>query len=117
MEQKKFDLEERTLKFAKSIIVFCRELPNDIINSKLIDQLIRSAGSVGANYREANDALGDKDFLMRMRIARKEAKETEFWLELLRESNPSFQQKLEPLLGEVCELKKIISAIIIKTRK
>lgn len=59
---KSFNLEERTLNFAKRIIRMCKVLPSNTVNFKLIDQIIRSAGSVGANYREANDALGKKDF-------------------------------------------------------
>lgn len=59
---KSFNLEERTLNFAKRIIRMCKALPSNTVNFKLIDQIIRSAGSVGANYREANDALGKKDF-------------------------------------------------------
>lgn len=112
----KFDLEERTLKFAKRIIRMCQALPNNTVNFKLIDQIIRSGGSVGANYREANDSLGEKDFLMRMKIARKEAKETEFWLELVIEANPEVKARIEPLLKESMELRKILSKIIINTK-
>ncbi len=111
-----FDLEDRTLDFAKRIIHMCKALPNDTINSKLIDQIIRSAGSVGANYREANDALGKKDFLMRMRISRKEAKETEFWLHLIIETNPELKDKILPLLDESIALRKILSSIIINSQ-
>lgn len=112
-----FDLEERTLIFAKRVIVLCKALPTNTVNTKLIDQIIRSAGSVGANYREANDSLGKKDFLMRMKISRKEAKETEFWLQLIVEANPSFSKRMEDLLQEVFELRKIFSAIISKSSK
>jgi len=111
----KFDLEDRTLEFAKKIIRMCKELPNNTVNFKLIDQIIRSAGSVGANYREANDSLGKKDFIMRMKISRKEAKETNFWLELIIEANPGFKEKIQSLLLESIELKKIFSAIISKS--
>ena len=72
---KQYDLEERTLKFSRKNIQLCKQLPKDSINNNLINQLIRSATSIGANYREANDALGKKDFIHRVRIARKEAKE------------------------------------------
>ena len=107
-----FDLEERTLEFAKRIVRMCKELPNNTVNFKLIDQIIRSGGSVGANYREANDALGKKDFAMRMKISRKEVKETQFWLELIVEANPNFKNKMQELLKESLELRKILSAII-----
>ena len=112
-----FDLEERTLNFAKRIVRMCKALPNNTVNFKLIDQIIRSAGSVGANYREANDALGKKDFLMRMKITRKETKETLFWLELIIEANPNLKDRIRELLNESIELKKIFSAIITKSQQ
>lgn len=111
----KFDLEDRTLSFAKKIIRICDKLPHSTVNFKLIDQLIRSAGSVGANYREANDSLGKKDFTHRLRIARKEAKETIFWLELVLEQNPELKQEIVILIDECSQLRNILSAIITKT--
>jgi four helix bundle protein len=71
-----FDLEKRTLTFAKEVIKLCKQLPQRVITREIVGQLIRSSGSVGANYREANDALSKKDFSHRMKITRKEAKET-----------------------------------------
>lgn len=114
---KKFDLEERTLKFSKRIIKLCKALSKNIINNELIDQLIRSATSIGANYREANDALSKKDFLYRMRISRKEIKETLYWFKLILEANPEFQVRMALLLKECDELKKIFSTIIEKCEK
>ena len=73
--KQKFDLEERTLEFAKNILRLCAQLPQNAISRELISQLIRAGGSVGANYREANDSLSKKDFYYRIRITRKEAKE------------------------------------------
>lgn len=112
--KKKFDLEDRTLDFAKRVVRMCKELPTNTVNDKLVDQVIRSAGSVGANYREANDALGTKDFLMRLKISRKEVKETHFWLELIIEANPDLKKRIGSLFQESLELKKILSAIITK---
>ena len=80
-KSKKFDLEERTLNFAKKIIDLVKILPKNSVNFEHISQIVRSSGSMGANYREANDALGKKDFYMRIKICRKESKETKFWLE------------------------------------
>lgn len=111
----KFDLEERTTEFAKRVIRLCRSLPKDSMNSRLIGQITGSAGSVGANYREANDALGKKDFMLRLKISRKEAKETIHWLEIIEEANPEFKSRMQDLKQEAVELKKILSAIIIKT--
>ena len=77
-------------------------------------QLVRSSGSVGANYIEANEKLGEKDLSFRLKIARKEAKESKYWLRLLQELNPELKEKSETLLFEVEELRKILSAIITK---
>ncbi len=112
---KKYDFEERTLDFAKEIIRLCKLLPNNTVNFKLIDQIIRSGSSIGANYREANDALSKKDFINRLRISRKEAKETSFWLDLIIESNPDLQGKIAIIQQECLELRNILSAIITKS--
>ena len=111
----KFDLELRTLEFSKRVIRLCKVLPKNTINYRLIDQIIRSAGSMGANYREANDALGKKDFVHRMRIARKETKETLYWLKLIIAANPDFEKRMLNLIQECIELKKIFSSIIDKS--
>ena len=108
------DFENRTTEFAKRIIRLCKELPNDRINNRLVDQIIRSSGSVGANYREANESLGKKDFRFRLRIARKEAKETHHWLELIEEANPKFSERMKELFQEIQEIRNILSAIIVK---
>lgn len=110
------ELEDRTLKFSKDIIHLCNKLPKNTINFEIIKQIVRSACSVGANYREANEALGKKDFTHRLRISRKEAKETTYWLEILLESNQPFEVEIEKLLDEACQLRNILSAIIEKTK-
>ena len=110
-----FDLKKRTLAFAKEVIKLCKQLPQRVITREIVGQLIRSNGSVGANYREANDALSKKDFSHRMKITRKEAKETCYWLELLQEANPEFNGSIKILLTEATELKKIFSAIVSKS--
>jgi four helix bundle protein len=84
---KEYNLEKRTTDFAKVVIKICRSLPSDPVNDRLTGQVVGAAGSIGANYREANDALGKKDFLLRLKISRKEAKECQHWLELLLEAN------------------------------
>lgn len=100
--------ETRTTDFAKRVIRLCRALPKDIVNEKLIGQIVRSSGSVGANYREANEAVGKKDFLYRLRISRKECKETEHWLDLIVEANPRFSQQTIDLYEEGRQLRKIL---------
>ena len=77
---KQYDLEDRTLKFAKDIRSFVNKLPKTIGNIEDGKQLIKASGSVGANYIEANEALSKKDFIKRIKISRKEAKESRYWL-------------------------------------
>ena len=110
--QNKFDLEPRTLNFTKNIIKLCKILPFDNINSVLINQIIRSSASIGANYREANDALSKKDFIHRLRISRKEAKETIYWLQLIKEANQKVD--INYLVDECSQLRNILSSIITK---
>ncbi len=117
MDKPKYDLEERTTEFAKRVVKLCRALPKDSINNRLTGQAVGSAGSVGANYREANDALGKKDFVHRLKIARKEAKETMHWLELIEEADPEFKDRMQELKQEAKELKNILSAIISNAEK
>jgi len=114
---KQYDLEKRTTEFAKKVIRLCKKLPNTPINIRLIPQAISSSGSIGANYREANDALGKKDFVYRIRIVRKEAKENIHWLELLKEANieiTELQQGFDPLIKEATEYRNIFSSILQK---
>jgi len=114
-QNKPYNLEERTLEFAKAIVMLCKSLPKDVVNTKLIGQLVNSAGSVGANYREANEALSKKDFIHRMKITRKECKETSFWLELLKEADNNSTNVLDGLIKESQELRNIFTSIINKS--
>ena len=102
---KPFNLEDRTLNYTRGIIVLCKKLPNHAINIKLIGQLVSAAGSVGANYREANEALSKKDFAHKMRITRKECKESTYWLELLKEANTTFTEQINSFIQESKELR------------
>ena len=117
MNKPKYDLEDRTTEFAKRVIRLCKVLPRNSMNNRLIGQVVGSAGSVGANYREANDALGKKDFIHRLKISRKEAKETMHWLELIEEANPELKSRMEEIKQEAKELKNILSKIIDNTEK
>jgi four helix bundle protein len=112
--EKPYDLEERTFLFAKECRIYIQKLPKTISNIEDGKQLVRSSGSVGANYIEANEKLGEKDLSFRLKIARKEAKESKYWLRLLQELNPELKEISENLLFEVEELRKILSAIITK---
>ena len=108
-----YDLAERTYLFAKSITIFCKKLPKNISNIEYAKQVIKSSGSVGANYIEANEALSKKDFILRIKICRKEAKESAYWLKLIIETNSNdiYQEGLS-LNKESIELKKIFSSIL-----
>lgn len=114
---KPYDLEERTFLFAKECRMYIKSLPKTTSNIEDGKQLVRSSGSVGANYIEANEKLGDKDLVFRLKISRKEAKESKFWLRLLHDLNPDHKTISDSLLFEVEELRKILSAIITKTSK
>ena len=114
---KPYNLEERTFLFAKECRIYIRTLPKTTSNIEDGKQLVRSSGSAGANYIQANENLGDKDLLFRLKIARKEAKESKFWLQLLNDLNPDQNSLSESLLFEIEELRKILSAIITKTSK
>jgi four helix bundle protein len=109
----RYDLEQRTLSFSKSVLMFCKTLPQDAIIRPLISQLVRSSGSIGANYIEANESLSKKDFVHRVKISRKEAKETIFWLDNL--SSVVSRKEIEQLSDEALQLKKILSTIIEKS--
>ena len=114
--QKPFDLEDRTLSFAKSVRVFVKRLPRSTANYEDTKQLVRLSGSGGANYIEANESLGKKDFAMRIRISRKEAKESIYWLKLVDcENNHEDEGNRTQLIQEATELMKIFGAILKKT--
>jgi four helix bundle protein len=112
-----YDLEERTFIFAKDVRMFIKTLPYSIANTEDSKQLVRSSGSVGANYREANESLSKKDFVLRVKIFRKEAKESGYWLRLILETNNlENADEAKRLLNESMELKKILSSIIEKSK-
>jgi four helix bundle protein len=114
--QKPYDLEERTFLFAKGVRAFVKALHKTMGNLEDGRQVIRSSGSVGANYIEANEALSKKDFLVRIKIARKEAKETRFWLRLLDTSDDAaLEGSRAGLVQEADELMKILGAILRKS--
>ena len=114
--KQKYDLEERTLTFSKNCISLCKILVRDPINRELICQLVRSASSIGSNYREANDSLTKKAFHHLIGICRRESKESKYWLELLLHSEPNFTDKIMPLISEAHQLAKIFATIGKKTR-
>ncbi len=115
-KNKIYNLEERSFMFAKDVRDFVRKLPKSAINMEDTKQLIRSSGSIGANYIEANESLGKKDFLMRIKISRKEAKESVYWLRLLdTRDNGTLDGCRGDLIREATELMKIFSSIMRKS--
>ncbi len=112
---KNYDLEDRTKVFSYKIINLCNKLPFSITNKRLIDQLVRSATSIGANYREANESDTKKDFKNKIRISKKEARETIYWLELIINSNTLFSKEIYILLDESKQLMKILASIYLKS--
>src|SRR5213078_1262307 len=110
------DLEDRTFEFAQSMRAFVKQLPRTISNTEDVRQLVRASGSVAANWIEADEALSKKDFLMRVKICRKEAKESRLFLRLidagLTKANLAAR---EGLAAEARELTLIFSSIISKS--
>ena len=107
----KFDLEERTAKFGEAVIGFAKRVPTGPVNTPLINQLVRSATSVGANYSEADDAYSKKEFLMKIGTCKKEARETKHWLRMLATAEPGLKDEARPLWQEAKELHLIFAAI------
>ena len=112
---KLYDLEDRCLKFAKRVNDYVNKLSRTISNIENGKQLVRSGGSVGANYIEANESLSKKDFIMRVKISKKETKESRYWLELTEPISVQLVEKTS-LIQETGELMKIFGAILEKTK-
>ena len=109
-----YDLEDRTFKFSEEVRTLLNKLKVNTFNADDIKQLIRSSGSIGANYIEANESLGKRDFAMRIKICRKEAKESVYWLRLI--NFDTLIGERDKLIQECRELMKIFGAILEKTK-
>ncbi|MFH0892561.1 MAG: four helix bundle protein [Candidatus Falkowbacteria bacterium] len=112
-----YNLEERLAIFAEKVIKLMKKIPQNAINSRMISQIVASAGSAGANYSEANEAESKKDFTHKSSITKKELKETKHWLRLLACANPELKEKFRELWRENHELLLIFSKIIASCRK
>lgn len=110
-KNQKYDLEERTFNFAEKCKIFILKVPKSIPIIEYLKQLARSSASVAANYIEANESLSRKDYFHRVRICRKEAKESRMWLRLIN-CDKSEQSGKEKLAQEAFELTKIFGAIL-----
>ncbi len=112
----KEDLKKRTKVFAIDIIKFCDAFPNKKVYWVIVDQIIRSATSVGANYRASLRAKSKNDFAYKINIVLEEADETCYWLEVLKESELMKGHELDKLLKEANELTSIFAKTLISTR-
>ncbi|MGR3174406.1 MAG: four helix bundle protein [Candidatus Scalindua sp.] len=113
---KQYDLEDRTLEFSRRVRALVKKLPRTIGNIEDGKQVVRASGSVGANYIEANESLSRKDFVMRIKICRKEAKESRYWLRLIDISgNGEYEEERKALIQEATELMNIFGSILRKS--
>jgi len=112
-----YNLEERTAKFGESVIGFCKSINQDAINRPLINQLIRSSTSIGANYMEANGASSKQDFKNKIFICKKESQETKHWLRMITTSNPEKTEETRKLWKECQELTLIFGKIVSTMKK
>jgi four helix bundle protein len=112
---KQYDLEERTYEFARDVRGLVKQLPRTLANIEDARQLVNASGSIGANYIEANEALSKKDFVMRIKISRKEAKESRYWLRLVfSASKGDLETTRASLMQEASELTSIFGGIVRK---
>jgi four helix bundle protein len=115
-DSKPYDLEERTFEFAKASRAFVKKLPRTIANIEDAKQFIRASGSIGANYIEANEAIGKRDFVMKIKTCRREAKESGYWVRLP-DCNGELEAARAKLLAEARELTNIFGAIVRKSEE
>jgi four helix bundle protein len=113
---KTYDLEDRTLNFAKKVRSFIKKLSKTTANIEDGKQVIKASGSIGSNYIEANEALSKKDFIMRIKICQKEAKESRYWLRVLESCDEEEQENERKILeSEASELMNIFGSILRKS--
>lgn len=114
-ENKVYDLEERTAKYAERVRNFCLKLPKNQANNEYVPQLIRAGSSPGANYIETNESIGDKDFKMKIKTCRREAKESAYWLRLsITDNSAAMETERAALRQEAKEFVLIFTAILKK---
>lgn len=115
-EKPKYDLEERTARFAEDVIAFAKRIPKNPITIHIITQFVDSGTSIGANYCEADCAESKKDFEHKLGISKKEAKETKYWLRVISTTTPELKEAARVLWKEADELQRIFITIITKSR-
>ncbi|MEM6560316.1 MAG: four helix bundle protein [Planctomycetota bacterium] len=104
-------LRERATLFAEDVVAFALGVPVGPVTRPLVDQLVRSGTSIGANLHEADDADSRKDFRYRIGISLRESKETQYWLRLIVKANPPSRDHSRKLYKEAAELRKIFAKI------
>jgi four helix bundle protein len=109
--EKTYDLEERTSIFAEKIIELCKKAPKSVVTNPIINQLVKSGTSIGANYCEANGGSSKKDFRNKIYICKKESKETKYWLRILPKAVEDLKEECGQLSDEVQEYVLIFSKI------
>ncbi len=112
----KYDLEERTAKFSERILQFAKKIPENSITKPLINQLVRAGTSIGANFCEADDAESSKDFVHKIGICKKEARETKYWLRMVVKVTPVLKEEAKLLWREAKELNLIFNSIVNKIK-
>ena len=110
-----FDIQERTFRFGVRVVVVAGKLPRSIAAMEIARQFIRAGTSVGANMEEASEGLSRRNFLNHVRIARKEAKESRYWLSIIRAADLSHDPEIDALREEASALVRILTNIIKKT--
>ena len=120
-DKKVFDIYERSFNFAVSVAVFLKKIPNNDINAVYKKQLARSSASIGANLSEADGSLTKRDFVNKVGIARREARESGHWLKLIRQisirKNSELYHEINVIIQEAHELLLILSRIILKSKR
>lgn len=116
-KERKYDLEERTAKFAEEVVRFARKIPKDAVTVKIIEQFVAPGTSIGANFCEAEDAQSKKDFLHKITICKKESRETKYWLRIIAADVPQLKDEARKLWKEANELNLIFGSITKKDRK
>lgn len=111
------DVEQRTFEFSLRIVRLCKALQKDRVGKILMNQVLRSGTSIGANVEEAQGAQSKADFIAKTSIARKEARETRYWLRIITESELQPREMMPPITQEAEEIMKIVSAIIVSARR
>ena len=115
--ENKHEIHSRIYQFVLLVLEVLKYIPKTLENSVLVKQVVRSAGSIGANATEADGAESRKEFIYKFTISKKEAKETWYWLSLISDHNPQLRDKIKPLLEENRQIVAIVSKIILNSAK